>query len=201
MRGKRKGFTLIELLVVIAIIAILAAILLPVFARARKNARRTQCLNNIKQICMGVMQYQQDFDECYPPGQWHMELPTWPSPTYQRVQLLVAPYVKSTNVGICPEDTQVWTWSGQNMSYGYHGPSAWNWNDATAMAYSNANTIIGRNSAAIDSPASTWMLVDLWPYTHEVQCCNVPSTHLYATNVGYADCHAKYNNRSDSQPY
>ena len=63
-----KGFTLIELLVVIAIIAILAAILFPVFARARENARRTSCLNNMKQIGLGFMQYTQDYDEKYPPN-------------------------------------------------------------------------------------------------------------------------------------
>lgn len=63
---KRRGFTLIELLVVIAIIAILAAILFPVFARARENARRTSCMSNLKQIGLGFMQYAQDYDERYP---------------------------------------------------------------------------------------------------------------------------------------
>ena len=66
----RRGFTLIELLVVIAIIAILAAILFPVFARARENARRSSCLSNMKQIGLGMMQYSQDNDERYPPN-WH----------------------------------------------------------------------------------------------------------------------------------
>ncbi len=61
-----KGFTLIELLVVIAIIAILAAILFPVFGRARENARRTSCQSNLKQIGLGVMQYTQDYDELLP---------------------------------------------------------------------------------------------------------------------------------------
>lgn len=60
------GFTLIELLVVIAIISILAAILFPVFARARENARRSSCISNLKQISLGVMQYIQDYDEKYP---------------------------------------------------------------------------------------------------------------------------------------
>src|SRR2546428_12391240 len=58
-----SGFTLIELLVVIAIIAILAAILFPVFARARENARRSSCQSNLKQIGLGIMQYAQDYDE------------------------------------------------------------------------------------------------------------------------------------------
>jgi prepilin-type N-terminal cleavage/methylation domain-containing protein/prepilin-type processing-associated H-X9-DG protein len=63
---RRQGFTLIELLVVIAIIAILAAILFPVFAQAREKARQTECLNNTKQIALGVLQYLNDFDETFP---------------------------------------------------------------------------------------------------------------------------------------
>ncbi len=66
----KRAFTLIELLVVIAIIAILAAILFPVFARARENARRTSCLSNLKQIGLGIMQYTQDYDERYPMSYW-----------------------------------------------------------------------------------------------------------------------------------
>ena len=65
-RIRRRGFTLIELLVVIAIIAILASILFPVFARARAKARQTQCLSNVKQICLALEMYCQDYDECYP---------------------------------------------------------------------------------------------------------------------------------------
>src|ERR1700749_4060371 len=65
--GKVRGFTLIELLVVIAIIALLAAILFPVFARARENARRSSCQSNMKQMSLGIIQYLQDADEFFPP--------------------------------------------------------------------------------------------------------------------------------------
>ncbi|MFO8079163.1 MAG: prepilin-type N-terminal cleavage/methylation domain-containing protein [Armatimonadota bacterium] len=65
---QRAGFTLIELLVVIAIIAILAAILFPVFARAREKARQSSCLSNVKQLNLGVMMYVQDYDETFPQG-------------------------------------------------------------------------------------------------------------------------------------
>src|SRR5438132_4032797 len=89
---RRMGaFTLIELLVVIAIIAILAAILFPVFAQAREKARSTSCLSNQKQISLAFGMYKQDYDETYPPavdlvsGQW------W--------EQAVTPYIKSGNVG------------------------------------------------------------------------------------------------------
>src|SRR6202011_6192032 len=67
---QRSGFTLIELLVVIAIIAILAAILFPVFAQAREQARKAVCLSNCKQIGLGMMMYVQDYDETYPVASW-----------------------------------------------------------------------------------------------------------------------------------
>ena len=69
-RMRERGFTLIELLVVIAIIAILAAILFPVFARARENARKSTCQSNLKQIMLGVLQYAQDYDERLPIYRW-----------------------------------------------------------------------------------------------------------------------------------
>ncbi len=104
----KKGFTLIELLVVIAIIAILAAILFPVFGRARENARKTSCLSNLKQIGLGVMQYTQDNDEKYP-------LRNNGNNNTQRIQAVtpsappnyweaLAPYLKSTQVLQCPSD-------------------------------------------------------------------------------------------------
>lgn len=93
MRSKRTGFTLIELLVVIAIIAILAAILFPVFARARDKARQATCCSNVKQLMLGVIMYASDYDDIVPstsgPGNvW------W----YQ----LVTPYVKNTGIMDCP---------------------------------------------------------------------------------------------------
>jgi len=103
---RRHGFTLIELLVVIAIIAILAAILFPVFAKAREKARQASCLSNEKQIGLGIMQYVQDNDETFG---FVDNLGTalvggWPgSPDYRRWQDSISPYVKSSGVFNCPD--------------------------------------------------------------------------------------------------
>jgi len=95
----RKGFTLIELLVVIAIIAILAAILFPVFARARENARRSSCQSNLKQIGLGLMQYAQDYDDSVVPVIW----PNGANGPGQWSQL-IQPYIKSTQLFQCPSN-------------------------------------------------------------------------------------------------
>jgi len=104
MKKFTKAFTLIELLVVIAIIAILAAILFPVFATAREKARQTSCASNLKQLGLGALQYCQDYDENLPYGNNdHVTAPGmsreqgWAGSIY--------PYVKSTGVFACPDDT------------------------------------------------------------------------------------------------
>ena len=98
---KKKGFTLIELLVVIAIIAILAAILFPVFARARENARRASCQSNLKQVALGFKQYIQDYDELYPRA-----LATTANQTANPSWALqLDPYLKSTQIFACPSDS------------------------------------------------------------------------------------------------
>lgn len=93
------GFTLIELLVVIAIIAILAAILFPVFARARENARRSSCQSNLKQMGLGVIQYVQDYDERCP--RVFTGTP-FVDPTVTYWPALLYPYTKSTQLYKCP---------------------------------------------------------------------------------------------------
>ena len=95
----RPGFTLIELLVVIAIIAILAAILFPVFARARENARRSSCQSNLKQIALGFAQYSQDYDEKFPRHANPDALTGW--------VVVLQPYLKSTQIFQCPSDSSV----------------------------------------------------------------------------------------------
>ena len=99
----KKAFTLIELLVVIAIIAILAAILFPVFAQAREKARAISCLSNERQIGMAMIQYVQDYDEIYPNGiNINGNQRVWPAEGWAG---LCQPYIKNTAIFRCPSDT------------------------------------------------------------------------------------------------
>lgn len=112
---RANGFTLIELLIVIAIIALLAAILFPVFSRVRENARRTACLSNMKQLGLGMMQYAQDYDEKLPRG-------TYPNGAFTygvgwAGQIM--PHVKSIQIFKCPNE-KFKAPSGDVVSYTYN---------------------------------------------------------------------------------
>jgi prepilin-type N-terminal cleavage/methylation domain-containing protein/prepilin-type processing-associated H-X9-DG protein len=132
----RRGFTLIELLVVIAIIAILAAILFPVFARAREKARQASCVSNLKQLGLALMSYCTDYDGCYPDSRDAPPPMAWPYPntpgvyraadhiTYYAIRLysdnskttlagigaVLNPYTKNAQVFICPSDPKDNRW-------------------------------------------------------------------------------------------
>ncbi|GIV16060.1 MAG: hypothetical protein KatS3mg022_1495 [Armatimonadota bacterium] len=96
---RHDGFTLIELLVVITVIAILAAILLPVFSQARERARMTGCLSNARQLAMAVYTYTQDYDEALPPSTNYAVPTSVPERIWTR---LIQPYVRDTNIFVCP---------------------------------------------------------------------------------------------------
>ena len=152
----KKGFTLIELLVVIAIIAILAAILFPVFARAREKARQTSCLSNLKQLGLGLLMYSQDYDEKFPTYLWGegntgvANSCTWWGGIY--------PYVKNVQIFACPsrnttgnDSFPVWLPSNpqfvnQSINYGYNELMA--------------NTAGGIAMARLTSPSETVVLGD-----------------------------------------
>lgn len=110
-----RGFTLIELLVVIAIIALLAAILFPVFARARENARRASCQSNLKQMALGIKQYAQDYDETFPENMFSGAAP------YQGWVTKMDPYMKSLQIFQCP--------SQNNQDSTYVAVDSWGMSD------------------------------------------------------------------------
>lgn len=157
---QHRGFTLIELLVVIGVIAILAAILFPVFAKARESGRRAACISNLHQLNLAVTQYVQDYDEILPAatdgrggvnrtGGWIFYQAFGANRThgaYDASRGSIMPYVKNVQVFICPSDAQ-----GRESgdSYAYNSCLV----TQTASGY-NA----GRPLAAIASPAS-WMVL------------------------------------------
>ena len=135
---RRSGFTLIELLVVIAIIAILAAILFPVFQQVRENARRTACLSNEKQIGLGVLQYISDNDERYPICVYDAlpngnGLTTWCDE--------IQPYIKNWRIFRCPDESgdPFGMWGSSNLPpasddvNGVVGAGWWQWGPSYAM--------------------------------------------------------------------
>jgi len=144
LTNKRTGFTLIELLVVIAIIAILAAILFPVFAQAREKARAIACLSNTKQLALAEMQYNQDYDEKYTDGaNPYGEGNGWAAQLY--------PYVKSLGAFRCPDDTT--NLPGTPISFGVN---------RNIGAYNAAGTgPNGMQLSAFTSPAKTVLLFEL----------------------------------------
>lgn len=148
---RKQGFTLIELLVVIAIIAILAAILFPVFQKVRENARRTACLSNLKQIGLAVTQYYQDADEKGPSGtDGYGRCSGWAWQVYT--------YIKSTDVFHCPDDSLV---GARSASYGMNANLAVQ-EDQTAYPPGAAqDTASGLALSQYSSPAKTIMLFEV----------------------------------------
>jgi prepilin-type N-terminal cleavage/methylation domain-containing protein/prepilin-type processing-associated H-X9-DG protein len=165
---KRRGFTLIELLVVIAIIAILAAILFPVFAKAREAARATACRSNLKQIGTSVLMYVQDYDETLP-FQYNLgaNTPRYPTNGTELINTdpwgvvgdLVMPYVKNREVFGCPSSTKAT--SGVNWKYEHD----YGWN--TTMFLSNNGYAMANLQAPADmlftaDTAWEWLQAGTW---------------------------------------
>ena len=159
----RRGFTLIELLVVIAIIAILAAILFPVFARAREKARQTSCLSNMKQTSLAVLMYTNSYSEKFPPTFFY----TANSEKLFWWEDMIQPYVMNWQLYVCPSGTPQ-TRSGDLRPDGHANPLSWSYSvnamDTGHDGYGSGGVIrTGANSpslAQVQRPSECLMIVE-----------------------------------------
>lgn len=180
----RRGFTLIELLVVIAIIAILAAILFPVFAKAREKARQSSCLSNARQLGTACMSYFQDYDERL----LHYRYEGDTIPPYESWRDLIQPYIKNTQILTCPSATseQGYGWNYQYLGWPGQGGTSSSAASSLGEVTEPAETVmIGEANYGVvfgpwQSPAAT---------LHDVY---TKYRHNEGTNIAFVDGHAKW---------
>jgi prepilin-type N-terminal cleavage/methylation domain-containing protein len=200
-RRKQAGFTLIELLVVIAIIAILAAILFPVFARARAKAKQSACLSNMKQMALGWMQYTQDYDETTPI--YHYYYADAGGTQYNMQQEgMMYPYVKNGEIFGCPDFPTRSNPCNVVSLYGFnYGGYCYNmqilayYPNAAYTAIARAKTI-----GTIEDSAGTFLWADSCCHyggaTDEGACPRIDLSnakrHAEGINAAIADGHGKW---------
>jgi len=212
-RRNARGFTLIELLVVIAIIAILAAILFPVFAQAREKARTISCLSDMRQVGLGMMQYVQDYDEKFPAGRIYTDYPTnhW----HFTWRAVILPYTKNDQIMLCPSAPwarNVFDWPGgdgclqdgtmtyQDYQNNYHHSLQ---NVAINGDFLNVDQTQARKLAWIQAPAQLITILetrDFWPdlgtwtisWNYDRNGGSLPFWHNTGGNWAFADGHAKF---------
>jgi prepilin-type N-terminal cleavage/methylation domain-containing protein/prepilin-type processing-associated H-X9-DG protein len=198
----RRGFTLIELLVVIAIIAILAAILFPVFAKAREKARQASCLSNIKQMATAGMMYSQDYDEMFP-----ISHQTDGDGILRRWCETLIPYVKNSQIWRCPSDGGVlprWSTGPDAFACSYASnynlqstavgrvvaPASTVWMCDAGASYTNGAS--GRLATPVVALEGSWILYDpIGATVADTNWCGPNPRHNEMSNVNFCDGHAK----------
>ncbi len=212
IRGRRYGFTLIELLVVIAIIAILAAILFPVFAQVRASARKTACLSNTRQLGSALIMYTQDNDETYPTL---VLVGSASSNLAYDVSTALRSYINNEDVFLCPDRTardcnsqgftEVGFHSDRCMGYGYNfGVNVYGGGGLAQPVYQAGNAYVaaGQSLAALAAPADTFAFGDTYDYPFYTVAYNAILSNFAGShnsdlrhgghfNMLYADGHAK----------
>lgn len=191
---KRHGFTLIELLVVIAIIAILAAILFPVFAKAREKARQSSCLSNLKQLGLAELQYEQDYDGCT--GSYY-STPADGASQWSWIDQL-APYCKNVQIFECPSTTLRY----RAVAAGHHlGSYGVNISAHNTLSMAGRDYLYCyRNTVSLQYPAETILLGDNAGGTYfrynGTSFDGLTKPHNDGANVAYFDGHAKWQSYS-----
>jgi prepilin-type N-terminal cleavage/methylation domain-containing protein/prepilin-type processing-associated H-X9-DG protein len=211
---RRRGFTLIELLVVIAIIAILAAILFPVFARAREKARQTSCLSNVKQLGLGWMMYVQDYDELVP------NVCSWSlgGANYPFIWDQLGPYIKNVQLWECPSRSWgvtmgtlasppgpqcFWSTTVPRCSYGINWRLGGTWRGIRKMGEIRvpASTMLLGDATNLDICWQTYRMAyaGLCGWEPPGGCSNITfwatpdhTVHNGGQNLAFCDGHAKW---------
>ena len=209
MRGQERGFTLIELLVVIAIIAILAAMLFPVFARAREAARKTACMSNLRQLGMASHMYAQDHDE-WLPCDYHA---CNSSTTHSRLVAQVLPYIKNMDVMYCPSTWKVQPWmpdfapTQANKAAGNIGYYCFSYDQilstvappqpsySTWVSWGFLPARTGDTARVMSEPwdSDCWLWSDAWcKLTRVNHGVTLHGSHNASINICYLDGHVKF---------
>lgn len=201
MHQGRSGFTLIELLVVIAIIAILAAILFPVFARARAKAQQTQCLSNVKQIMLAFTMYASDYDE----KSFRVAKIGWDGTNYTYIDIMpwvpqLLPYTKNRQIMRCPaKRTQSYppetdTDYVLNAYFATEMPLSMVLNPSEAIVFAERGDDPVTTGQPFDEMVtySPWSPMQFWPFLK-------PDRHNDGANYGFADGHAKWMKREATE--
>jgi prepilin-type N-terminal cleavage/methylation domain-containing protein len=201
MRDRRNGFTLIELLVVIAIIAILAAILFPVFARVREEARKTTCTSNLRQHGQALTMYLQDFDETFPVANFSDSTDGFPPQVHVDGQGkplflidILQPYVKNLGVFYCPT-LRAQPGRAQAFRSDYNFICVHGWSVVPGFSFFNndAQGVCGHPLAAIGRPSQKPMVVcdAMGEHVGESSAAVYTQGKVGAQNIVYVDGHVK----------